>query len=111
MVSGLPLLIVTRMQQSLFGNCEKFIMLTPQSSDWQGKMLGRYRLLRLLGRGGMGEVWLAEDTHLRRQVAVKRLPVVYAQDQNYRQAFAHEARATAALEHPNILPVHDFGEQ
>src|SRR5437763_6162896 len=86
-------------------------MNTNQSSSWQNKMLGRYRLLRLLGRGGMGEVWLAEDTQLRRQVAIKLLPVVYAQDQDYRQAFAHEARATATLEHPNILPVHDFGEQ
>src|SRR5262249_52510059 len=82
-----------------------------QSGDWQGKMLGRYLLIRMLGRGGMGEVWLAEDTQLRRQVALKLLPYVVASDQNYLRDFEREARAAAALEHPHILPVHDFGEQ
>ncbi len=79
--------------------------------DWQGRMPGRYRLLRLLGRGGMGEVWLAEDSQLKRQVALKILPSVRASDTAYRADFEREARAAAALEHPNILPVHDFGEQ
>ncbi len=81
------------------------------SMNWQGRMLGRYRLVRLLGRGGMGEVWLAEDTQLRRQVAIKLLPTVLASDKNYLQDFQYEGRAIAALEHPHILPVHDFGEQ
>ena len=84
---------------------------TNPSTSWQNKMLGRYRLLRLLGRGGMGEVWLAEDTQLLRQVAVKLLPTVFATDRNYLQDFEREARSAAALEHPHILPVHDFGEQ
>ena len=78
--------------------------------DWQGKMLGRYSLERLLGRGGMGDVWLASDTQLRRQVAIKLLPAVYVGDQQYRKAFMDEARTAAGLEHPHILPVHDFGE-
>ena len=82
-----------------------------QSGSWENKMLGRYRLLRLLGRGGMGEVWLAEDTQLRRQVAVKLLPTVFASDRNFLQDFEREAQAAATLEHPHILPVHDFGEQ
>ena len=86
-------------------------MLTSQSMNWQGKMLGRYQLIRPLGRGGMGEVWLAGDSRLRRQVAVKLLPAVLATDKHYLQAFAYEARAAAALEHPHILQVHDFGEQ
>lgn len=86
-------------------------MLTNQTIDWQGQMLGRYRMLHLIGRGGMGEVWLAEDTELRRQVAVKLLPSVLASDETYLHAFEYEARAAATLEHPHILPVHDFGEQ
>lgn len=83
----------------------------PSSLSWQGKMLGRYQVTRFLGRGGMGEVWLAEDTQLRRQIAVKLLPAAFAHDQQYLQAFEREARAAAALDHPNILPVHDFGQQ
>lgn len=85
-------------------------MLMNQSKDWQGQMLGRYRMMRLLGRGGMGEVWLAEDTQLRRQVAVKLLPLVLAADKDYLQAFEAEARTAASLDHPQILPVHDFGD-
>jgi serine/threonine protein kinase len=86
-------------------------MSTNQARDWQGKMLGRYRLMHLLGRGGMGEVWLAEDSRLRRQIAVKILPTALTTDRDYLQDFEREARAAAALEHPNILPIHDFGEQ
>jgi serine/threonine protein kinase len=74
-------------------------------------MLGRYRLLRRIGKGGMGEAWLAEDTKLLRQVAIKLLPTVFTTDRGYLNDFAREARAAAALEHPHILPVHDFGEQ
>lgn len=77
------------------------MMYTNQSIDWQGKMLGRYRLLQLLGRGGMGEVWLGEDTQLRRHIAVKMLPVAQMSNVTYLQD----------LEHPNILPVHDFSKQ
>ncbi len=82
-----------------------------RTTDWQGKMLGRYRLVRLLGRGGMGEVWQAEDTELHRQVAAKLLPSVVANETDYLRAFADEARTAASLEHPHILPVHDFGEE
>lgn len=86
-------------------------MNTDSSGAWHNKMLGRYRLLHVLGKGGMGEVWLAEDTQLLRQVAIKVLPGVLAADSRYLEDFAREARAAAALEHPHILPVHDFGEQ
>lgn len=78
--------------------------------DWQGKMIGRYQLMQLLGRGGMSEVWLATDTQLRRQVALKILPAALANDHTYLPDFSYEARAAAALEHPHILGVHDFGE-
>jgi serine/threonine protein kinase/WD40 repeat protein len=80
-------------------------------SDWQGKMVGRYQMIRLIGRGGMSEVWLATDTQLRRQVALKILPPVLASEETYLRDFAYEARAAASLEHPHILGVHDFGEQ
>lgn len=85
-------------------------MLPQQSMDWQGRMLGRYQLLQLIGRGAMGEVWQAEDSQLRRQVAIKVLPGVLAGDMHYLNAFAYEARTAAALEHPHILPIHDFGK-
>jgi serine/threonine protein kinase/WD40 repeat protein len=98
-----------------FGKSREVRIMSAENADAsinrQGQMLGRYRLLRLLGRGGMGEVWLGEDTQLHRQIAVKLLPAVHATDQRYLQDFAYEARAAAALEHPHILPVHDFGEQ
>ena len=85
-------------------------MFTAQVVDWQGKMLGRYRLVHLLGRGGMGEVWQAEDTELARQVAIKLLPPVLRYEEEYLRTFSHEARTIASLEHPHILAVHDFGE-
>ncbi len=72
---------------------------------------GRYHLLSLLGKGGMGEVWLAEDPLLRRQVAIKRLAPHHSDDQGYLQRFEREARAAASLHHPHILPLHDYGQQ
>src|SRR5579885_2094881 len=73
--------------------------------------LGRYRLLQRIGRGGMGEVWLGEDPRLHRQVAIKTLPLHSQGDREYLQRFEREAQAAAALNHPHILPVHDYGEQ
>ena len=74
-------------------------------------VLGRYQLLRRIGKGGMGEVWLGEDPRLHRQVAVKTLPVHNQGDREYLQRFEREARAAAALNHPHILPIHDYGQQ
>ena len=73
--------------------------------------LGRYTLLRKIGSGGMGDVWLAEDPVLRRQIAIKTLPLHSQRDSEYLQRFAREARAAATLNHPHILLVHDYGEQ
>ena len=73
-------------------------------------MLGRYRLGDLLGRGGMAEVWRAEDTKLGRAVAVKVIHAENASDPNFVERFLREARVVASLEHANILPVYDFGE-
>ncbi|HKF36408.1 MAG TPA: protein kinase, partial [Ktedonobacteraceae bacterium] len=74
-------------------------------------VLGRYRLQRRIGKGGMGEVWLADDPRLHRQVAIKTLPFHTQSDSVFFQRFEREARAAAALNHPHILPVHDYGEQ
>src|SRR5579884_2816529 len=73
--------------------------------------LGRYRLLRRIGRGGMGEVWLAEDPLLNRQVAIKTLPRRSQSDNEYVERFEREARVAASLSHPHILPIHDYGKQ
>ena len=81
------------------------------SSYQQGMMLGRYQLSRIIGQGATGEVWAAYDTSLRRQVAIKMLPPVLANDKTYLQLFTREAQAAASLDHPYILPVHDYGQQ
>src|SRR5436309_2825129 len=75
------------------------------------RTLGRYLLLRRIGKGGMGEVWLGEDPRLHRQIAIKTLPLHNSSDREFLQRFEREARAAAALNHPHILPVHDYGEQ
>jgi beta-lactam-binding protein with PASTA domain/predicted Ser/Thr protein kinase len=71
---------------------------------------GRYRVLRRLGSGGMADVWLAEDTHLQRQVALKVLHRRFAQDQEFVQRFQREAESAAGLQHPNIVSVFDRGQ-
>jgi serine/threonine protein kinase/regulation of enolase protein 1 (concanavalin A-like superfamily) len=75
----------------------------------EGSYLGRFHLLRLLGRGGMGEVYLAEDEQLRRRVAIKVIQTEYP-DPEATRLFLREARAIAMLNHPHILPLFDFGE-
>jgi eukaryotic-like serine/threonine-protein kinase len=75
----------------------------------EGSHIGRFRLLGLLGRGGMGEVYLAEDEQLRRQVAIKVIQTEYP-DPDATRLFQREARAIAMFNHPHILPLFDFGE-
>jgi Tol biopolymer transport system component len=74
-----------------------------------GARVGPYEILAPLGAGGMGEVWRARDPRLGRDVAVKVLPARVAGDADRLQRFEQEARATGALNHPNVLAVHDFG--
>ncbi len=74
------------------------------------RSLGRFRLLSPLGRGGMGEVWLAEDTKLRRKVALKFLPREFTADAERLIRFQREARTASALNHPAILTVHDIDQ-
>jgi len=74
-----------------------------------GTQLGPYEILSQLGAGGMGEVYRGRDTRLDREVAIKVLPASFANDADRLLRFEQEARATSALNHPNILTVHDFG--
>jgi eukaryotic-like serine/threonine-protein kinase len=75
-----------------------------------GARLGPYEILSPLGAGGMGEVYRARDPRLGREVAIKVLPSAFSVDPERMQRFEQEAHATAALNHPNILAVHDVGE-
>ena len=71
--------------------------------------IAQYTIVSKIGEGGMGEVYLARDTRLDRQVAIKILPAKLANDQDRLLRFEQEARATSALNHPNILTVYDIG--
>src|SRR5438132_8045690 len=75
----------------------------------RGARLGAYEIVSLLGAGGMGEVYLAHDPRLGRDVAIKVLRSAFARDAQRLRRFEQEARAVAALDHPNILAIHDVG--
>ena len=75
-----------------------------------GTRLGHYEVISPLGKGGMGEVYLAEDVRLGRRVALKVLPAAFADDQDSLARFIREAKAASALNHPNIITIHDIGD-
>lgn len=75
-----------------------------------GREVGPYRIMDELGSGGMGEVYLAQDTRLDRLVALKVLPAYFVSDETRLRRFQREARAVSALNHPNILTIHEVGE-
>ena len=74
-----------------------------------GKEVGHYKLVKLIGTGGMGEVYLAEDARLRRKIALKILPAEFENDPERKKRFEKEARAVSALNHPNIITIHEIG--
>jgi serine/threonine kinase PknH len=76
----------------------------------EGTPFGRYRLIELLGRGGMGEVWRAHDTDTDRIVAIKVLPAHFSDNEDFKQRFRREAHAAARLGTPHVVPIHDYGE-
>ncbi len=76
-----------------------------------GKCFGHYEIVRQIGAGGMGEVYLAKDKKLDRQVAVKILNEQFSRDESNLRRFIAEAKAASALDHPNILVIHEIGAE
>jgi serine/threonine protein kinase len=74
------------------------------------QQIGAYRIIELLGKGGMGEVYLAIDPRLGRRVAIKLLPTEFTADAERVRRFEQEARAASALNHPNIITIHEIGQ-
>jgi serine/threonine protein kinase len=82
----------------------------PTGHSLIGMVIGRYRVLGKLGEGGMGEVLLAQDTGLERRVALKLLPAAFVSYRDRVRRFEQEARAASALNHPNIVTIHEIGQ-
>ncbi|PYS56943.1 MAG: hypothetical protein DMF74_27335, partial [Acidobacteria bacterium] len=81
-----------------------------QRESLVGQTIDRYQILKQIGAGGMGEVYLAEDQHLLRKVALKMLPAYLTRDDELVRRFQREARSISALNHPNILTIHEIGQ-
>ncbi len=82
-----------------------------EARDLSGQMIGVYRLIRELGKGGMGLVYLAQDTKLGRRAAVKLLPTLFTNHPDRVRRLQREARSASALNHPNIITIYDFGRE
>ena len=96
--------------QALAADTAAVDLTQPAAASMAGRQVGAYRLLAPLGRGGMGEVHLALDTRLGRQVAVKLLPAEFTSNADRLRRFAQEARAVSSLNHPNIVTIHEVGQ-
>jgi serine/threonine protein kinase len=86
------------------------MLMSAEPESLTGQAIGPYQLLELLGRGGMGEVYLAHDPRLNRRVALKLLPAAIVADGERVRRFDQEARATSAISHPNVAHIYEIGE-
>src|SRR5215475_13553212 len=86
------------------------MLVDDQPGPITGQRLGPYQIISLIGRGGMGVVYLAQDSRLGRKVALKLLRGEFTKDQDRLGRFRQEARAISALNHPNIITIHEIGE-
>src|SRR5437868_1178222 len=84
---------------------------TMRPEDLVGQTLGHYRIVRVVGHGGMATVFLAQDIHLHREVAIKVFWPRPGETRDFLRRFTREARILAQIDHPNILPIYDYGEQ
>jgi serine/threonine-protein kinase len=84
--------------------------LTAYGEPVEGTPFGRYRLIEVIGQGGMGTVYKAHDTKMRRDVAIKVLPPELATEPGYEERFRHEAYTAARLSEPHIIPIHEADE-
>jgi serine/threonine protein kinase/TolB-like protein len=98
------------LQQSVRAAADRMITDRMYRKVTAGSQLGHYTIIALLGAGGMGEVYLAEDTRLRRKVALKVIGRNFNLDERGLRRFEHEAQAASALNHPNIVTVYEFGQ-
>ncbi|HMS42742.1 MAG TPA: serine/threonine-protein kinase, partial [Pyrinomonadaceae bacterium] len=106
------LLSFEKTSDSFLDNSPKSIIaeIFHEESNLIGKQINQYKVLSLLGEGGMGAVYLAQDAKLLRKVALKILSAEMVSEENRVQRFIHEARAASALNHPHILTIYDIGE-
>jgi eukaryotic-like serine/threonine-protein kinase len=107
-------LIAAHEQPETFLNAPAVEVLAKQLAEEKplsiNQRIGHYRVISMLGKGGMGEVYLAQDTRLSRKVALKMLPAEFTRDAGRVRRFEQEARAASALNHPNILTIFEIGE-
>ncbi len=97
------------MQQAPIGEVAD-MMVASENKLETGKCFGHYEIIKQIGVGGMGEVYLAEDKKLDRKVAVKILNKKFSRDESNLNRFIREAKAASGLNHPNILVIHEIGE-
>jgi serine/threonine protein kinase/TolB-like protein len=101
---------IDSLQQPVLEAAQRMMAETRRGPIAPGTRLAHYEIISLLGTGGMGEVYVARDTRLRRKVALKMLMPELTRDERDLRRFEHEAHAASALNHPNILTIYEFGQ-